>query len=97
MIQPVPGTAAANGGDEAAKLRKATAQLEGVFLEQLFKAMRETVPHDGALDGGSGESIFASLLDQHIADAGAAKQKNGLGEALYRQLVRQLPGGGGQP
>jgi flagellar protein FlgJ len=97
MIEPVPGTAGAPAGDDAAKLRKATSQLEGVFLEQLFKAMRETVPQDGALDGGSGESIFASLLDQHVADAAAAKQENGLGAALYRQLVRQLHGGEGQP
>ena len=27
--------------------------LEGVFVEQLFKAMRETVPDGGLVDGGS--------------------------------------------
>jgi flagellar protein FlgJ len=91
MIQPAAGSPVPNGevGD-AAKLRKATAQLEGVFIAQLFRAMRETVPQDGALEGGSGEAIFTSLMDEHVAEAAAVKQQNGLGDALYRQLVRRF-------
>ncbi|MBI1809965.1 MAG: chemotaxis protein chel, partial [Gemmatimonadetes bacterium] len=37
------------------RLRKTAKQLEGVFVQQLFKAMRETVPKDGVTGGGSGE------------------------------------------
>lgn len=76
--------------NDEARLRQATRQLEGVFLEYLFRAMRETVPQDGILESGSGEEIFNSMFDQQIADSAAAKQENGLGEALYRQLAARL-------
>lgn len=81
---------AVNPVDDAARLRKAAAEAEGVFMQQLFKAMRETVPGDGLFDGGSGEAMFTEMLDAHVAEAAAARQKNGLGEALYRQLSRAL-------
>ena len=35
--------------------------------------------------------MFTSLLDERLADVAAERMKTGLGEALYRQLARQLP------
>ena len=78
---PVPAP-----GSDAARLRQASQQLEGVFVEQLFKAMRETVPEGGVLDGGMGEEIFSSLMDGHIASTATDGWDRGLGAALYRQL-----------
>ena len=70
-----------------AKLKKAVGDLEGVFVQQLFKAMRETVPQgDGIVSGGSGEDIFTSLMDQHLAAETPHQWHGGIGEALYRQL-----------
>ncbi len=70
-----------------AKLKKAVGDLEGVFVQQLFKAMRETVPQgDGIVSGGSGEDIFTSLMDQHLAAETPHQWQGGIGEALYRQL-----------
>lgn len=71
---------------DEARLRKTAQQLEGVFVEQLFKAMRETVPEGGLLDGGAGEEIFTGLLDQQMAAEVPADWESGLGAALYRQL-----------
>lgn len=80
-----PGAAAP--ASEEARLRKATQQLEGVFVEQLFKAMRETVPKgDGILSGGSGEEMFSSLMDAHLAAEVPGGWERGMGAALYRQL-----------
>ena len=94
---PVPGPAApapAVSGPAPSKdaaLRKVARQLEGVFTEQLFKAMRETVPKDdGVVSGGSGEEIFTGLLDQHLAADTPTQWQHGLGEALYRQLRGRL-------
>lgn len=85
-----PGGADTSVQSEAERLRKATSQFEGVFMQYLFAAMRETVPEGGLLDGGSAESIFAGMLDQHLADVAAAGQEDGLGAALYRQLSARL-------
>ena len=100
MMDPAPGVGrpapsvtpsprhpvgAVPGGEEA-RLRRTAQQLEGVFVEQLFKAMRETVPEGGLLDGGTGEEIFTGMLDQKMAAEVPADWESGLGAALYRQL-----------
>jgi peptidoglycan hydrolase FlgJ len=87
-----PATAAATQpatADEQ-RLRAATKQLEGVFVQQLFKAMRETVPKDGFTDGGAGEDIFTGLMDEKIATTVPEHWDRGIGESLYRQLRAAL-------
>ena len=74
------------------KLRKAAADLEGLFVAQMFKAMRDTVPQDdGIVSGGSGEEIFTGLMDEHLAAETPRHWGGGISEALYRQLSRGLP------
>jgi len=90
MIEPTASATPRADTPDDTRLRQTARQLEGVFMEYLFKAMRETVPQDGLIDGGSAESMFTGLLDQHVADAAAARQENGLGDALYRQLANSL-------
>jgi Rod binding domain-containing protein len=60
--------------------------MEGVFLAQLMKAMRETIPQDGVMNGGSGEDMFTAMMDEHVSDTASARQERGLGAALFRQL-----------
>ena len=86
------GTAQTALAIKEARLRKATKQLEGVFVEQLFKAMRATVPEDGIMNGGSGEEMFTGMLDEHLATLTPGEWKNDLSEALYRQMRSRLPG-----
>ncbi len=79
-----------NRGD---KLRGVAQQLEGVFVQELFKAMRETVPTGGGIvSGGTGEDVFTSLMDQHLAAETPKHWQRGLAEAVYRQLSRGLEG-----
>jgi flagellar protein FlgJ len=85
MIEPTQAAAAALSPDEA-RLRRACAQMEGVFLSQLMKAMRETIPQDGIVNGGSGEEMFTGMMDETLSDAASARQERGLGAALFRQL-----------
>jgi peptidoglycan hydrolase FlgJ len=73
------------------KLRAATKQLEAVFVQELFKAMRETIPQDGLTDGGAGEEIFTGLMDENVASHVPEQWQRGLGESLYRQLREALP------
>lgn len=75
-----------------AKLRQATQEMEGAFVQQLFKAMRETVPDGGFIDGGSGEEMFTGLMDQHLAAEAPADWDRGLGASLYRQFRGAIAG-----
>ncbi len=79
------------------KLRAVARQLEGAFVEQLFKAMRETVPEGGLTHGGGGEEIFSGLMDQQLAAEVPGEWRHGLGAALVRQLRGALPAGESAP
>jgi flagellar protein FlgJ len=80
-----PVTPPASEKDKA--LRKSARDLEGLFVQQLFKAMRETVPEgEGIVSGGAGEDIFTGLLDEHLAAETPKQWQSGIAEALYRQL-----------
>ena len=78
-------------GNERARVRALAHQLEGVFLNQLFQAMRASVPQDGVLDAAPGQEMFTQLFDERIADEAARRMPRGIGEALYRQLAAKLP------
>lgn len=96
MIDPIGASTSAMTGVSPqerrhASLKKAAEQLEGVFVQQLFKAMRDTVPQgDGIVTGGAGEDIFTGLLDQHLAAETPKQWEGGFADALYRQLSRGL-------
>jgi flagellar protein FlgJ len=89
-LAPIAPAGAPAPDDREARLQRAAHQLEGVFVQQLFKAMRETVPRDGIVNGGSGEEMFTSLMDEHLADRLPGQWHHGIGEALIRQLRRGL-------
>ena len=86
LVGPVkPATPARSEKEE--KLHNAAGQLEGLFVQQLFKSMRETVPQgEGIVSGGAGEDIFTGLLDQHLAAETPRQWESGMPDALYRQL-----------
>ena len=78
--------------DDHVALRKAADQLQAVFLNQLFQAMRASVPKgdDGVTGDGGGEEMFQSMMDERISQLVAPKLSHGVGDALYHQLARRL-------
>lgn len=80
----VPVDPAASSQD--AKLHKVSSQLEGVFVQEMYKSMRSTVPSGGLFDGGTGEEMFTGMLDERIAADTPQHWKHGLSESIYRQL-----------
>lgn len=97
-MMPIGGPASAAAKPQAdpaatardAKLHKVAHQLEGVFVQQMYKSMRSTVPSGGIADGGAGEEMFTSLLDEHVAADTPQKWKHGLSESIYRQLKEAI-------
>jgi Rod binding domain-containing protein len=88
------GSAPAPTVDSRAKVRQLAHALEGVFLNQLFQAMRKSVPQDGVLEPAPGQEMFTQIFDERIADEASRHTTRGLGEALYRQLAARLPADG---
>lgn len=79
--------------DPREQLKQTAQSLQSVFVEQLFKAMRDTVPQDGLMSGGQGEDMFRSMLDQQAAELAPAQWQHAgsLSDAVVRQLSRALP------
>lgn len=72
-------------------LLTACKEFESIFINQLFKSMRRTVPEGGMLEKGMGEEVFESFLDEEIAREAAHGNSYGLAHMLYNQLKN--PGG----
>ena len=85
-IRPTGPADAPERSTDDVRLQRVARQLEGVFVQQLFKAMRDTVPQDGVVDGGSGEQMFTSMMDESLADQLPGQWHHGIGEGLLRQL-----------
>jgi flagellar protein FlgJ len=91
MIDPITSRGpAAVTPERERQLRDVAGQLEGVFVQQLYKAMRDTVPQqEGIVSGGAGEDMFTSLMDQHLAAETPRHWESGIAEAIYRQMRGQ--------
>ncbi len=87
--------AVAGGKTKEAKLREACQGFESVFISQLFKEMRATVPKDGLLHGQYEEQYY-SMFDKAMSDKMAADGGIGLADMMYRQLKGQVAGKGAQ-
>lgn len=92
-MSELAGIGAAGPGRPAGNeetLRQLSQELEGMFIRQLFQAMRSSVPEGGLFERSSGEMMFTSLMDDQLSTLTAEKSERGLGDALYRQLVKRL-------
>ena len=81
--------------DDDARLRKTATQMEGLFVQKMFAAMRQTVnSEDGFLPQNSAEDNFTQMLDEKFSEQVPAQfaGSHSLANALYNQLRQQLPG-----
>lgn len=73
--------------EERQRLADACADFESIFVEQLFKTMRASVPDSRVLGGGRAEEIYTGMLDQQVA-LDMARGQGSVG--LARQMMSRL-------
>lgn len=71
------------------RLKRACAEFESIFIHNLLKTMRESIPKNTFLPGGFGEEVYTSMLDQEIAKQMATGKGMGIGEKVYQQLTKK--------
>jgi peptidoglycan hydrolase FlgJ len=69
------------------RLAKTAQQLEGLFVQQLFAAMRDTIPTDGPMSGGPGGEMFTAMLHEHLAEEAPARWERGLASNIAAQMA----------
>lgn len=73
------------------RLHSAATQLEGVFLDMLFSAMRDTVPKETVFGKQSNaEDTFQSMLDEQRSQQMAQSGSFGIAKVLEEQLKQSV-------
>ncbi len=75
-----------SSGKNEAELKNTCAELESLFIYQLIKEMRATIPKSGFINGGKAEEIYTSMLDSQMAKQLSLNGGIGLSSILYEQL-----------
>lgn len=69
-------------------LKEAAVQFESLFIQQMLKEMRNTVPESDLFGKRNAEKLFQSLYDEQLAIEMAQSGGIGLSEMIYKQMVR---------
>ncbi|MBE9486679.1 MAG: rod-binding protein [Chloroflexi bacterium] len=75
-------------GQDAQKLRETTQQFEAIFLQQIFKEMRKTIPDDGLIQRGNADDMYTQLQDMEAAKIMAEQGGIGLADLMMQQLTK---------
>ena len=73
---------------ERQEIRQISNEFESLFLNLVLKAMRDTVPKSGLVDGGNAEDIYKSLLDDEYTKMMAAQRSTGIADNIEEFLLR---------
>ncbi len=95
------GAAPSLSSEDQRRLNAATADFESMFIQQLFKSMRKTIPEDasgGLFAKSQGEKIFSEMLDgEYAKNFSHGRSGLGLKEAIFKQTVANQLAQGGKP
>lgn len=89
MVERIPSQGAfekALVGPREAKLKRACADFESLFISQMLKSMRKTVPENGLLQKGNTDRIYEALFHEHLAAEISRTRGIGLARVLFEGL-----------
>ena len=72
------------------RLRQSCREFEAIYIQEMYKAMRKTVPESDLLPDSTANTLYRDLLDMELARATAAGDGTGIGQAMYEQLKDTL-------
>ncbi len=79
-----------NGEKKDSKLWKTCVEMESLFLNQMFKEMRQTIHKTGWLHGGHAEEIFEDMLYDEYSLKVSKNSNLGLAKMIYDQMSRKI-------
>ncbi len=75
-------------GRDPEKLKEAAQQFEAIFIQQMYKEMRKTIPDDGLIQRGNADDVYAQLQDMEAAKITAQNGGIGLADLMMEQLLK---------
>ena len=83
-----PGAPAIGSDLNFAAAQKAGTDFEAFFLSQAFENMFSGIGDDPLFGGGSGESIYRSMMIQEYSKVAAARGTTGIGAEVTREILK---------
>ena len=77
---------------EMKKLKEACNDFESIFIKQMLDSMKKTINRSELSKRNMGEEIFDDMLYDEYAKKMSGTAGLGIGDMMFRQLSRQLPG-----
>ena len=76
---------------DTSAIRNAAQEMESFFINQMFQAMRRTIPEpEGMFERSHAEVIFQEMLDQEVAINLSRNGGIGLADKIYADMTRNL-------
>ena len=72
--------------DSPEAIREASRAFEAIFVNEIMKSMRKTLPEDGMLNSGFANNVFNGMLDQEYSQITANSGQFGLAKIISDQL-----------
>jgi len=72
------------------ELKKQCKEFEKIFLDMMYKEMRATVPKAELVENSFASQTFEEMFDNKITEEVAKGPGVGLGDMLYKSLVREM-------
>lgn len=71
------------------KLRNSCREFEAIYINEMYKAMRKTVPDSGLFKKDMANTLYQEMIDMQMARETASGDGMGIGKAMYEQLKKQ--------
>jgi len=76
---------------DTTELRKATDELEAIFINMMMKSMRSTITEtDGIFKKSESEKMFQEMLDEEYANNMAASGGIGISDMIFKQFEQSM-------
>lgn len=75
------------------KLRKACSDLEAIFVNMMFKEMRNTIQKANLMEEGMASEMYEDMLFDKYTEEIAKGKGVGISEILYKQLSKSMKKG----
>ena len=72
------------------ELKEACQGFEAMYMELMYKKMRDTVPEDELFGDSNADKIWQSMLDSEMMQQAAKSGGVGVADMLYKQLKPQV-------
>lgn len=74
-------------GRDPEKLKEVAQQFEAIFIQQMFKDMRNTIPEGGLVERGNADEVYGQMQDAEVAKVMAERGGIGLADLMLQQLL----------